>query len=83
MMGRSAKAPPVVGAAADFLDDLLAVRGLSPRTVASYRRDLMDLKAFLKARNGSVLAEVKEVEIEAWLRRPGARHACATLVGAA
>ena len=35
----------------DFLDVIVAERGASPRTVAAYRSDLEDLKAYLLARS--------------------------------
>ncbi len=54
---------------ASFLAYQLAVRGLSPRTLDSYRRDLTDLQSYLGEQGGGVLEQIEESEIEGWLRR--------------
>ncbi|RMG44822.1 MAG: site-specific tyrosine recombinase XerD [Acidobacteria bacterium] len=54
-------------------DSLLAVRGLSPRTVEAYRRDLLDLARFLERSGRPGLARVRAEEVERWLRAARAR----------
>jgi integrase/recombinase XerD len=56
---------PSIGA---FLEYLVAVRGLSARTVDAYGRDLAALAAFLAAHGGESAAEVGEESLTAWLR---------------
>ncbi len=56
------------GALERFLVHLAAVRGLAPRTLEAYRRDLADLDAWLRGRGGPALAEVREEDLEGWLR---------------
>lgn len=50
-----------------FLDHLLAVRNLSPRTLDAYRRDLTSLEAFAR-KTGRSLSGLSEQDIEGWLR---------------
>lgn len=59
---------PLPAELAGFLEHLSAVRGLSPRTIEAYRRDLLDFAARLGAGGGEKLAAVGEAEIERWLR---------------
>ncbi|MBP7149779.1 MAG: tyrosine recombinase [Acidobacteria bacterium] len=61
-----------------FLEHLVVVRGLSPRTVDAYRRDLESLASFAaRAPAGRAAAErledVGEAEIQGWMRRERAR----------
>ncbi len=53
---------------AAFLQDLVAVRGLSARTVDAYGRDLAALSDFLAGRDGADLVAVDEDSLTAWLR---------------
>ncbi len=53
---------------AAFLEYLVAVRGLSARTVEAYGRDLADLSAFLAERDGADVVAVDEDSLTAWLR---------------
>lgn len=51
-----------------FLEHLLAVRGLSTRTVEAYGRDLAALAGFLALASDAELAGVTEEQLTAWLR---------------
>ena len=51
-----------------FLEYLLAVRGLSPRTVEAYGRDLAALGTFLAAHDEGTAGDVSEPALTAWLR---------------
>jgi len=53
---------------AAFLEHLVAVRGLSARTVDAYGRDLAALAAYLAARDEIETAAVTEEALTAWLR---------------
>lgn len=53
---------------AAFLEHLVAVRGLSARTVDAYGRDLTALGAYLAAHDGKSPAAVSEESLTAWLR---------------
>jgi integrase/recombinase XerD len=67
--------PPMVGA---YLDALAYERGMSVNTVAAYRRDLLDLAAFLRARDTSVEA-CSAADVEAYFAGPGGRGAAASV----
>ncbi len=59
----------------DFLDALQAERGVSPHTLAAYRRDLADLRTHLR-REGRALVAARPEDVVAWierLRRAGLR----------
>ena len=49
-----------------FLEVIVAERGASPRTVASYRRDLEDFTAFLKNK-GCSLEKAKETDVSSYM----------------
>ncbi len=51
-----------------FLEMMVAERGASPRTVEAYRRDLMDLTAFLSVR-GISLVRVKRADLQAYMHQ--------------
>jgi integrase/recombinase XerD len=51
-----------------FLHELQAERGLSPHTLAAYRRDLRDFLTFLRA-GGRLLGRVGPDDVVAWLER--------------
>ena len=51
-----------------FLEMMVAERGSSPRTVESYRRDLVDLEGFLKAQ-GVPMIKAQRSDLEAYLHR--------------
>jgi integrase/recombinase XerD len=59
---------PPGGSIEEFLEYLVAVRGLSPRTVEAYGRDLGALGAFLAAHDEGTASEVSEPALTAWLR---------------
>jgi len=48
-----------------FLEMMAVERGASPRTLDAYRRDLLDLSAFLR---GADLAQAPEAQVRAWQR---------------
>ncbi|RMF75798.1 MAG: site-specific tyrosine recombinase XerD [Acidobacteria bacterium] len=50
---------------------LAAVRQLSPRTIEAYRRDLLDLAAWLARRGLPGLAALDEEHVRTWLRDAG------------
>lgn len=52
----------------EFLDHVRVERGLSPNTVAAYRRDLAGYETFLVARGLTSLDEVTAVDISEFLR---------------
>lgn len=56
-----------------FLSDLIAVRGLSPRTIDAYRRDLQSLAEYIEANGGRPIEQIGEKEIEGWLRQARSR----------
>ncbi len=61
----------------DFLDALQAERGVSPHTVAAYRRDLADLRAYLRGQARG-LAAARPEDLAAWmegLQRAGLKPA--------
>lgn len=51
-----------------FLEMMVAERGASPRTIASYRRDLDDLSAFLAVRHERP-TRAKKTDLQAYLRQ--------------
>lgn len=51
-----------------FLDHLVAVRGLSAKTVEAYARDLGDLEEYLRLNSGAALEEMEEEHLNSWLR---------------
>lgn len=55
----------------EFLVHLVAVRGLSRRTVEAYGRDLGALEAWLTKEGRGSLASIREDDVQSWLR--GAR----------
>ncbi len=55
----------------EFLDHLAAVRGLSPRTVEAYRRDLEAFSAWLARHGRGRLGALEEAAIRDWLREAG------------
>lgn len=50
-----------------FLEMMVAERGAADNTLASYRRDLEDAAAFIKARTGADLARAAQSDIDAYL----------------
>ena len=50
-----------------FLEMMIAERGASPRTIASYRHDLEDLNAFLSARHIHA-AKAEHTDLQAYMR---------------
>ncbi|MFN7965139.1 MAG: site-specific tyrosine recombinase XerD [Acidobacteriota bacterium] len=52
----------------EFLEHLVAVRGLSARTIDAYRRDLDDLAAYLTQHADGPIERLNESQIEGWLR---------------
>lgn len=55
-------------AVADYLNHIRAERGLSPNTVAAYRRDLQRYAAFLAGRGITGIDEVSQVEVTEFVR---------------
>ena len=53
---------------ADLAADLLAVRGLSPRTVEAYLSDLEDLEQWMARQDRGPVEEVTEEDLSGWLR---------------
>ena len=51
-----------------FLEMMVAERGASPRTIASYRRDLVDLEGFLQARQARLLS-AKAADLSAYIQQ--------------
>ena len=51
-----------------FLEMMVAERGSSPRTVESYRRDLVDFESFLACREVTLI-KAKRVDLEAYLQQ--------------
>ena len=51
-----------------FLEMMVAERGSSPRTIEAYRRDLLDLEGFLKARKQTLIG-AKRADLEAYLHQ--------------
>lgn len=51
-----------------FLAYLVAVRGLSAKTVEAYGRDLGDLEEYLRLNSGPALEEMEEEHLNSWLR---------------
>ena len=51
-----------------FLEMMVAERGASPRTVASYRHDLMDLEAFFSVKNIHLI-KVKRTDIQGYMQQ--------------
>ncbi|MDQ7007728.1 MAG: site-specific tyrosine recombinase XerD [Acidobacteriota bacterium] len=56
------------GVLAELAADLVAVRGLSPRTVEAYLSDLEDLRRWMDLRGRGSLEEATEEDLEGWLR---------------
>ena len=52
----------------DFLDMMVAERGASPRTVSSYRRDLIDFEAFLSVR-GERPKKASPTDLQTYVRQ--------------
>ena len=57
----------------EFLDHLAAVRGLSPRTIEAYRRDLEAFSVWLVRCGRCRLGALDEAAIRDWLREAGLR----------
>ncbi len=51
-----------------FLNQMLAVRNLSPRTIEAYRRDLAGLASWMKSNRRAGIEQVGEEDLEGWLR---------------
>ncbi|GBD43801.1 Tyrosine recombinase XerD [bacterium HR40] len=62
-----------------FLEMLAVERGASPHTLDAYRRDLADLSAFLRRRDGR-LETAQEDDLLAWLADLGERRLAAATV---